>query len=225
MLRYDQQVALIVSVMRSAIPRRRPGKRALPGLTAVILAAGASRRYGEPKQLVRYRGETLLERSVRLTRTAGARQVCVVLGYRGDVIQRALERNGVYLDCGSTVRNPRWRDGMGRSLACGIRASTPECEGGSGLLERSAEAGSRGPGEAGFGLAARSARCGSVPLCRQAGCAGDFFPRSWFGILKSLTEDRGAQVLLASESSIVGVPMPNAGVDIDRREDLAQLPP
>ena len=210
--------------MRSAIPRRRPGKRALPGLAAIILAAGASRRYGEPKQLVRYRGETLLERSIRLARTAGARQVCVVLGYRGDVMQRALERNGVFLDCGSTVRNPRWRDGMGRSLACGIRALPPNARAALVCLSDQPKLEAEDLAKL-VSVWRRDPR--AAVASRYAGRLGApaIFPRSWFGILKSLNEDRGAQVLLASEGSVVSVPMPNAGVDIDRPEDLSQLPP
>ena len=210
--------------MRSAIPRRRPGKRALPGLAAIILAAGASRRYGEPKQLVRYRGETLLERSIRLARTAGARQVRVVLGYRGDVMQRALERNGVFVDCGSTVRNPRWRDGMGRSLACGIRALPPNARAALVCLSDQPKLEAEDLAKL-VSVWRRDPR--AAVASRYAGRLGApaIFPRSWFGILKSLTEDRGAQVLLASEGSVVSVPMPNAGVDIDRPEDLSQLPP
>ena len=210
--------------MRSAIPQGRPGKRALLGLTAVILAAGASRRYGEPKQLVRYRGETLLERSIRLASTAGATQVCVVLGYRANAIQRVLERNGVFLDCGSAVLNPRWRDGMGRSLACGIRAIPSNaraalvCLSDQPMLEAEDLAKL-------VSVWRRNPR--AAVASRYAGRLGApaIFPRSWFGILKSLTEDRGAQVLLASKSGVVSVPTPNAVVDIDRPEDLSQLPP
>jgi len=92
------------------------------GLRAVILAAGASRRFGSPKQLLSYRGETLVERSVRLAREAGAGPVSVVLGYRAEAIRCALQRGRVSPGRTITVRNPHWRDGMGRSLACGVRA-------------------------------------------------------------------------------------------------------
>ena len=40
-------------------------------IAAVVLAAGASPRLGEPKQLVKIGGETLLERAVRVAREAG----------------------------------------------------------------------------------------------------------------------------------------------------------
>ena len=66
---------------------------------AIILAAGASRRLGHPKQLVRVGGETLLGRTIRLTREAGASPIFVVLGAHregyGDV-PHALRRSGEY---------------------------------------------------------------------------------------------------------------------------------
>ena len=48
----------------------------------VVLAAGASRRLGELKQLVRLGEETLLGRAVRVAREAGCSPVVVVVGGR-----------------------------------------------------------------------------------------------------------------------------------------------
>src|SRR5690242_640035 len=51
------------------------------GVTAaVILAAGASTRLGQPKQLIQLGGETLLERAVRVADEAGCWPTVVVLG-------------------------------------------------------------------------------------------------------------------------------------------------
>ncbi len=55
----------------------RPGHKVI---AAVVLAAGASTRLGEPKQLVTLAGETLLERAVRIAHEAGCAPVVVVLG-------------------------------------------------------------------------------------------------------------------------------------------------
>ncbi|HVG23301.1 MAG TPA: nucleotidyltransferase family protein [Thermoanaerobaculia bacterium] len=49
----------------------------MPCVTALVLAAGASRRLGHPKQQVVYEGETLLDRATRIAREV-ADEVIVV---------------------------------------------------------------------------------------------------------------------------------------------------
>ena len=91
------------------------------GVAAVILAAGSSSRLGTPKQLLRYRGETLVHRAVRLAIAAGLDPVHVVLGYNAPAVGEALaELRGQV----TTVVNADWQAGMGSSLARGI-ASLP----------------------------------------------------------------------------------------------------
>ena len=201
---------------------KRSGYSGHRGLRAVVLAAGASRRFGSPKQLASHCGETLVARSVRLAHEAGAGPVCVVLGYRAQVMRRALQQGRVPADETAIVRNPRWRDGMGRSLACGVRA-----------LDRSAravlvclvdqpllEAGDL----AALVLTWRD-NPRSVVASRYAGKLGvpAIFPRSHFGALKSLAGDRGAQMLLASSKNVLSMRIPLAAVDIDDPQDLPGL--
>ena len=90
-------------------------------VAGVILAAGASSRLGTPKQLLRYRGETLLHRAARLALAAGLEPVHVVLGCNAPAVGAALEelRGRV-----TAVVNEDWQAGMGSSLARGI-ASLP----------------------------------------------------------------------------------------------------
>ena len=87
------------------------------GVAGVILAAGSSSRLGTPKQLLRYRGETLLHRAVRLALAAGLEPVHVVLGCNASAVGAALEelRGRV-----TAVVNEEWQAGMGSSLARGI---------------------------------------------------------------------------------------------------------
>lgn len=202
---------------------RRSGYSVHRGLCAVVLAAGASRRFGSPKQLASYRGETLVERSVRLAHEAGAETVCVVLGYRAEAIGRALQRGRVPPGRTITVRNARWRDGMGRSLACGMRSldrrarAVLVCLADQPLLEA---------GDLMRLVLAWRASPRSVVASRYAGKTGvpAIFPRSHFAALKSLSGDRGARVLLASSNDVLSVPMPLAAVDIDDPQDLSNLP-
>ena len=202
---------------------KRSGYAGYSGLRAVILAAGASRRYGSPKQLASYRGETLVSRSIRLAHEAGAETVCVVLGYRSGSIKRALEKARTAPGRTSTVRNARWRDGMGRSLACGVRAldrrarAVLVCLADQPLLEA---------GDLAALVRVWRASPRSIVASRYAGKRGvpAIFPRSHFAALKSLYGDRGAQVLLASSNDVLSVPMPLAAVDIDDPRDLSNLP-
>ena len=66
--------------------RQRETAGVIEVIAGIILAAGASSRMGTPKALLRYRGETFLE---RLTRVLGGvcDPVIVVLGYHADEIR------------------------------------------------------------------------------------------------------------------------------------------
>lgn len=201
---------------------KRSGYSGHRGLRAVILAAGAARRYGSPKQLANYRGETLVARSVRLAREAGAETVCVVLGYRAGLIHRALQESDATLIGTSTVRNPRWRDGMGRSLACGVRALDRRAR---AVLVCLADQPMLEAGDLARLVQVWRTVPRSIVASHYDGKPGvpAIFPRSHFTALKSLSGDRGAQPLLASSNDVFGVPMPRAAVDIDDPQDLARL--
>lgn len=91
--------------------------RPAPTHAAVVLAAGASRRLGRPKQLLTRDGETLLHRAARLAADSGARRTVVVLGARRDAMQAALA--GLDVEC---VFNPDWEQGLSSSLHAAARA-------------------------------------------------------------------------------------------------------
>ena len=82
----------------------------------MLLAAGASTRLGEPKQLARLGGETLLERAIRTAREAGCAPL-VVLGCEAQRIAREPWMRGV-----PYVINEDWPEGMGTSIAIGAKA-------------------------------------------------------------------------------------------------------
>lgn len=84
---------------------------------AVVLAAGASTRLGEPKQLVVVDGEPLLLRTVRVAREAGCDPVVVVLGFEAQRMRAALGGMPVLF-----AENANWHSGMGSSLRRGMEA-------------------------------------------------------------------------------------------------------
>jgi nicotine blue oxidoreductase len=78
-------------------------------VAGILLAAGAGSRIGQPKALIDIGGEPLAARGVALLHEGGAAPVIVVTG------ATAVDMPGVI-----TVHNPRWRTGMGSSLATGL---------------------------------------------------------------------------------------------------------
>ncbi|MFC1997072.1 selenium cofactor biosynthesis protein YqeC [Chloroflexota bacterium] len=85
-------------------------------ISAVILAAGGSRRFGSPKQLLDWHGKPLIWHVAQKALRAGLNPVIVVCGSEKDSIQRALEDLPVEL-----VHNPDWQRGQGTSVKCGVQ--------------------------------------------------------------------------------------------------------
>ncbi|WP_369930401.1 NTP transferase domain-containing protein [Plantactinospora sp. BC1] len=83
----------------------------------LVLAAGAGRRYGGPKALVRLDGRLLVERAVQVARDGGCEPVVAVLGAAAPAIRARAE-----LGDAVTVQNPEWESGMGSSLRAGLTA-------------------------------------------------------------------------------------------------------
>jgi len=93
-------------------------------LAGIILAAGASRRMGMPKALLRLGGETFLERLIRVY--AGFfSPVVVVLGAEADAVRGGL-RPGPAV---RFVMNERWPAGQLTSLQCGVASVRYEAGG------------------------------------------------------------------------------------------------
>ncbi len=85
-------------------------------VAAVLLAAGASRRLGTPKQLLLdEQGVPLVARSARQLIDAGCSPIVVVTGADASGVEIAV--NGLPV---TLVHNSAWEDGMGRSIACGV---------------------------------------------------------------------------------------------------------
>lgn len=83
---------------------------------AIILAAGASRRLGKPKQLLPYKGSTLLSHTIHELISINSLDVYVVLGAYADAIQLTIHSLPV-----TTLICNDWREGMGESLSFGMK--------------------------------------------------------------------------------------------------------
>lgn len=86
-------------------------------VAALLLAAGASSRMGEPKPLVAWAGRTLIEWELEQLRASCVDEIVVVIGARAEAVRRTLGALPERL-----VFNQRWPQGRATSLAKGTAA-------------------------------------------------------------------------------------------------------
>ena len=84
-------------------------------IAVIILAAGRSARLGSPKQLLSYRGKTLLQHTIDTALESQASPILVVLGSGKDAIKKELEQKQVFI-----LENSSWESGMASSISYGI---------------------------------------------------------------------------------------------------------
>ena len=81
----------------------------------LILAAGNSSRLGQPKQLLEFKGKSLLSHvvshAIEITPA-----VVVVTGSKNDIIEKEIHDLRAL-----ATENPNWQDGMGSSINCGLK--------------------------------------------------------------------------------------------------------
>ncbi len=187
-------------------------------LHVLVLAAGASVRLGRPKQLVLYKGVSLLHRAaVAATQLAGSR-VTVVLGAHS----RELEHELQGLEA-SVILNSDWRDGLASSIRKGLLTLAPArqaallmpCD--LPLLEAST---------LDF-LATRWNDARSrIVTCQSDRGAGlpAIVPRRYFKALMSIKGDPGINSFLARHRELSEhISLPELQLDIDSKADLEAL--
>ena len=89
-------------------------------MTGLILAAGASSRLGEAKQLLVYQGQSLLERSIRLAFSV-CQEVQVCLGAEVEQSSSIIVNLQKEFPTLTFVQVEQWDKGMGESLAVGLK--------------------------------------------------------------------------------------------------------
>jgi molybdenum cofactor cytidylyltransferase len=81
----------------------------------LIIAAGESKRLGEPKQLLQYKGQSLINRLIDTVSDAVNFPITLVLGANAEKIEKQL--TNTFLDI---VINTDWEEGMASSIKIGL---------------------------------------------------------------------------------------------------------
>lgn len=91
---------------------------------AIVLAAGQARRMGALKQLLPWRGTTIVEQVVDCVVASGVSEVVVVVGHHAREVSEKLIERPVRV-----VPNPDYQKGIASSLVCGLKALSGNCRG------------------------------------------------------------------------------------------------
>jgi len=178
---------------------------------AVILAAGASSRFGSPKQLARVGGRTTLEIVAQVATNAGLAPVIVVVSPTLTVPANVVP-----------VINDAPSEGMSQSLRLGLAAVPAEADAAMVLL------GDQPTVSRDTLTAILDAARGDRPVvaARAHGRIGPpvLLLREAFGLATEVSGDEGLRVILAQHPELVTeVDVKEHALDVDTPEDLAAL--
>jgi len=187
----------------------------MSNIAAIILAAGSSSRLGQPKQLLEYFGERLLDRALRITQQANVQKIYIVLGANAETIQATCKLSGA-----TVLINKDWATGMASSIRTGI-AALPVTTQQALILTCDQPAANADHLVALLTVASSHNTSSASTYAGKIGTPAVFSERVFSNLLK-LEGDIGARALLQSEE-VVTLPLPDGEFDIDTPEDLAAI--
>ena len=187
----------------------------------IILAAGSSSRFGNTKQLLHFKGKTLLKHTIEEATETGAQPVVVVTGANADEISKEITNEKVEI-----VFNKNWEQGMASGIVMGLKNAiilNKELENiiitvcdqpfvSSSLFQQL------------FQKQNESAK--HIVASAYADTIGTpaLFTIKYFVALMGLTGDQGAKGLLKKHSKdLATVDFPDGYIDIDTQEDYENL--
>lgn len=187
-------------------------------LHVLVLAAGASTRLGQPKQLVRLRGRPALHGVVSSAVALAGHAVTVVIGAHAAEMTRLLAHSPA-----SVIVNRQWEEGLASSIRCGLASLPPACE--AVLIVLGDQVAVTGDDLKRLaGAWKEQDNLIAVATYEQHIGVPAIFPRMCFSELAQLRGDQGARgTIERNRDRLVRVPMPNAAVDLDTPADLAAL--
>jgi len=192
-------------------------------IAALVLAAGASTRFGRPKQLVDWGGRPLLEHVLAQVAAWPVSSVTVVLGAGVEEIL-----SGVDFGDATVVENLEWSEGIASSLRVGLDALTREAKTEAALLALGDQPSI--PEDVVAALVDRflGGECRAVvPRYRYAWSNPVIVDRSLWPRIMSLEGDSGAQRLLRAHADWVCEVLVDhlPPRDIDTAADVDELRP
>jgi molybdenum cofactor cytidylyltransferase len=187
-------------------------------IAILVIAAGASRRLGQPKQLLKHHNTSLLNHTLQECVASGIGEVHLVLGANIDQIKQQVNLNIPIYD------NENWANGIGESIAFGIKK----------IMENSYDGVIVAVGDQPFFnrdiltaiMAKQRETKRQIIISKYDIGAGTpcFFDKQLFEELSQLHSDIGAKPIIKKYNNLVKtVDFPKGNIDIDTVADLKYL--
>ncbi|BEP13559.1 NTP transferase domain-containing protein [Acidothermaceae bacterium B102] len=186
-------------------------------VTGVVLAAGASRRLGQAKQLLPFRGGTLLGSTLDMARHCHFDQLLVTLGGAAESVREQIDLSRV-----DVIDNPEFADGCGGSVATAMDHVDPRADGVVLLLGDQP-----GVGVASVYALVAAAQHAPIGVCRYRDGLGHpfWFSREMFAELRGLHGDKAVwRVLHSGEYAVTELAVDDdVPIDVDTWFDYERL--
>lgn len=211
-------------------------------IEALLLAAGESKRFGEPKQLTLIDGSPMIIRVLRAFEQAEFKSTTVVLGGHLSKVSDMMRAHNIECKtkqsseiasaCEISKQNSQkavpsytliaklWHQGMGASIAQGIQSLEKNT---THVLVGLADQVDVGTTQCNLLIDASRTNPSKIIAAYYNGKLGApaIFPRHYFSELASLSDDKGARdIIRANKQQTIAIDMPEAARDIDTKQDL-----
>lgn len=196
---------------------QRDEEDASMNISLVLLAAGASSRLGQSKQMLPVEGVPLLEHAAKTALASGVKDVIVILGANEQPHLNAIQTLPV-----TTIANHYWKSGIGSSIKSGLNyliRKSPDTE---AVILMVCDQPSLTPQHLRNLIETFNQTKAPIVASQYANTLGvpALFARSFFTNLLMLRDEQGAKKLIEQfQTQVKPVDFPEGSIDIDTQED------
>lgn len=187
----------------------------------IVLAAGASRRLGFPKQLVEFKGKPLLQHSIDVAELFEFDCRILMLGSNAEKIKKELDIGNFTI-----IINEKWELGMGTSISKGVSAALHAKSDLKHILILLSDQPFVTKEKIQELIRVQLENKKPATFSEYAGEVGvpAIFSKETFSELMSLKKDQGAKKLILDEKiSFETIKFEGGNFDVDTAEDVEQL--
>ena len=186
----------------------------------VVLAAGGSTRLGQPKQLLKFSGKTLLKRSVEEALKSNADDVIVILGKNADLFKNEIDAKA------HTIVNSEWEEGMASSVRWGLETLLSDKPYIDAVIFMVCDQPYISSSILNELIATQQKTTKQIVTCDYGESIGPpaLFHKKYFDDLMKLKGDIGARKIIQQNmNDVAKVLFPEGKIDIDTPEDYEEL--